>query len=435
MRLILSLICINLLLICQTQAQKKTKIKFSTNEWQDETLILKKTDQHFIPEYFAFKEIESKNGEYIFDLEQADFYNLKVSNKSYGIYLQPGFTYDLRLENGKLKVDSEDLLNYLLAEIQNQFEDFQKKNTNLLGKRKKNFDENYEKYVEKIKKVVESKELTEYAEQILFYEIKQFQFNTLESSEGFKEYEEEVIDFGLPFKSKAFIVFVNEIYPQKINKLKFRESNTPPSQPTPYFLNEAKYVSDDTLQQLVELVTINELLYGSFTFEPNDSLINSTVDKILSDPKNTNILNFAQLLERKMNQLRKGEKVPDFKFDLLNLPEKNISDFKGQYLLLDFWFSGCTPCLKAVPKLNAFEEDNGNLIIIGIDPVDTEERFLKAIDKFKIEYAQTLVDGNSELPLYFNVGGYPTYVLIDPEGKYVKEFNSINLDEIQSYLK
>jgi len=103
--------------------------------------------------------------------------------------------------------------------------------------------------------------------------------------------------------------------------------------------------------------------------------------------------------------------------------------------LLDFWFSGCTPCLKAVPKLNAFEEDNGNLIIIGIDPVDTEERFLKAIDKFKIEYAQTLVDGNSELPSYFNVGGYPTYVLIDPEGKYVKEFNSINLDEIQSYLK
>ncbi|ADR20309.1 hypothetical protein MATR_20740 [Marivirga tractuosa] len=59
MRLIVSLISINLLLICQTQAQKKTKIKFSTNEWQNEALILQKIGQHFTPKYYSFKEIQS----------------------------------------------------------------------------------------------------------------------------------------------------------------------------------------------------------------------------------------------------------------------------------------------------------------------------------------------------------------------------------------
>lgn len=435
MRLIISLISINLLLICQTQAQKKTKIKFSTNEWQNETLILEKTDQHFIPDFYKFKEIQPQSDEYVLELETADFYNLRVADNTYGIYLQPGFTYNLRLENGRLNVDSEDHLNYLLNENQKQFEDFQKQNTNLLGKRKRNYDSNYEKYVKEIKNLVESKELTEYAEQILFYELKQLQFNSLESSKEFKEFEREVIDKGLPFKNKAFIVFVKEIYPTKINRLKFRDSNIPPSKPTLYFLDDAKYVPNDTLQQFVELALINELLYGSFSFEPNDSLINHTLRKILNGPVNPTILKFAQLLEGKMNQLLKGETVPDFKFDLLNLPAKKLSDYKGQYLLLDFWFSGCTPCLKAIPQLNRLDNENENLCIIGIDPVDTEERFLKAIDKFKIEYAQTLVDGNSEMPSYFNVGGYPTYVLIDPAGKYVKEFNSTNLEEIHKYLK
>jgi len=136
MRLIVSLFCINLLLICQTQAQKKTKIKFSANEWQGESLILDKTDQHFIPEYYTLKEIPSQNNEYIFELEQADFYRVKISDISRGIYLQPGFTYHLKLENGQLNVDSEDPLNYILKEIQNQFEIFQTKNINFLGKKK-----------------------------------------------------------------------------------------------------------------------------------------------------------------------------------------------------------------------------------------------------------------------------------------------------------
>ncbi|SMG15541.1 hypothetical protein SAMN05661096_00781 [Marivirga sericea] len=112
MRLIVSFLCINLLLICQTQAQKKTKIILSANEWQDETLILEKTDQHFIPEYYAFKKIQSQNRDYAFELENADFYNLRVAGNTYGIYLQPGFSYDLKVENGKLQVESEDPLNF-----------------------------------------------------------------------------------------------------------------------------------------------------------------------------------------------------------------------------------------------------------------------------------------------------------------------------------
>ncbi|WMN10946.1 TlpA disulfide reductase family protein [Marivirga salinae] len=435
MRLIVSLFCINLLLICQTQAQKKTKIKFSANEWQDETLILEKTDQHFIPEYYAFKEIQPTNEVYIFELEKADFYNLKIADNSYGIYLQPGFTYNLESKNGKLNVDSEDPLNYLLAENQKQFEEFQKKNTNLIGKEKKNYDSNYEKYIEEIKQLIDSKALTEYAEDIIFYELKHKEFNTLKNTKQFKELENDIINNGVLLDNKAFIMLINNVYPIKANSFDLIESDVPPSKPTLYLLDEAKYVPNDTLEQFVELIMLNNILYGSFNFEPNDSLINSTLEKILNNPINPTILKFAQVLKAKMNQLKEGKKVPDFQFELLDQSTKKLSDYKDQYVLLDFWYSGCQPCLKAVPKLNALEKENENLSIIGIDPVDTEERFLKAIDKFNIKYAQTLVDGNSEMRSYFNVGGYPTYVLIDPDGKYIKEFNSTNLNEIKSYLK
>jgi hypothetical protein len=67
------------MLICQTQAQKKTKIILSANEWQDESLILEKTDQHFIPEYYKFQGIPPQKEEYALELENADIYDLKIS--------------------------------------------------------------------------------------------------------------------------------------------------------------------------------------------------------------------------------------------------------------------------------------------------------------------------------------------------------------------
>jgi len=435
MRLTISLISINLLLICQIQAQKKTKIKFSTSEWQNETLIIEKSDQHFIPNYYTLKEIQPEKEEYVFKLKNADFYNLKIADRTYGIYLQPGFTYKLKVENGKLEVNSEDPLNFLLAENQKRFEDFQQKNTNLLGKRKKSYDSNYKRYIQEVSQLVELKNMTNYAQNIIYYELKRMEFNTLESAEEFKKFETEVIEKGVPLRNRAFITFAKNIYPSKINNLKFRESNIPPSNPTLYFLDEVNYIPHDTLKQFVGLVVINSIIYDSYSFEPNDSLVNNTLHKILQEPKTSSIKTFAKVLEAKMNQLKEGEAIPDFQFNLFNKPVSKLSDYKGQYILLDFWFSGCTPCIKAIPKLNAFDNKNENLTIIGVDPVDTEERFLKAIDKFSIKYAQTLVDGNSELPSYFNVSGYPTYILIDPDGKYLREFNSTNLNEIDSYLQ
>jgi len=230
-------------------------------------------------------------------------------------------------------------------------------------------------------------------------------------------------------------MLISSVYSSKANYLELRESNIPPSQPTLYLLDEAKYVPNDTLKQLVELVMINDVMYGPYFFEPNDSLITNTLEKIQTKALNENITHFAQVLKAKMNQLKEGEKLPDFQFNLFEQDSKNLSDYSGQFVLLDFWFSGCKPCIKAVPRLNNLDKETENLIIIGINPVDNQERFLNAIDKFKIKYNQMLIKGSSELPTYFNVGGYPTYILIDPEGKYLTSFANFDLDEIQSYLK
>jgi thiol-disulfide isomerase/thioredoxin len=434
MRLILHLFCINLVLICTTQAQNKSKIKISNKEWQGETIILEKTDQHFIPDYYEFADIQPHENEYIFELDQPDFYRLTILDKSYGLHLQPNFTYTIDLVNGSLTVESEDPLNQLLHEQQQRFEVFQKNNTNLLGQDKKNYDRNYLKYIEEIKEQAALNKLTQYAEEIIFYEIKYKEFNALESTQEFKQLENEIIEKGVITDNKAFITLINEIYPVKANLLKLREAEVNP-EPTLYLLDEVKYVPNDTLQQLVELVMINEIIYGSYSFEPNDSLIDISIERTLKKALNPQISQFARVLDNKMNQLKKGESVPDFSFDLLNQPAKNLSDYKGQYVLLDFWFSGCKPCLNAIPKLNQLDKTNNNLTLIGIDPVDNEERFIKAIDKFNIKYAQTLVDGNSDLPSYFNVNGYPTYILIGPEGNYLAEFNSENFDEIEGYIK
>jgi thiol-disulfide isomerase/thioredoxin len=52
-------------------------------------------------------------------------------------------------------------------------------------------------------------------------------------------------------------------------------------------------------------------------------------------------------------ELVRGTPVPDFQFVDLTGKKRRISDFRGQYVLLDFWGSWCAPCVEGLPRLQA----------------------------------------------------------------------------------
>lgn len=141
--------------------------------------------------------------------------------------------------------------------------------------------------------------------------------------------------------------------------------------------------------------------------------------------------------------LEVGDKVPDLLLtNLINYRTRTarVSDFKGKLLILDFWFSGCKPCIESWSKLLKLQKEFKNSIqILLVNPLESEASVLDFIKKRK-EYARvnmilpSVCKGTSIVEL-FPVPSYPYVVVINEEG-FVKSLgNPITSETIQSLIK
>jgi thiol-disulfide isomerase/thioredoxin len=137
----------------------------------------------------------------------------------------------------------------------------------------------------------------------------------------------------------------------------------------------------------------------------------------------------ARIAARKLNpskKLKPGKPAPNFSVQALRDSTRTYTpaDFEGQYLLLDFWATWCSPCLDAFPTLRKAHEAHGETLTILSISVDRERStvtdFLSAHDlPGQHAYAGGGLTGESEIAHQFQIGGLPTYVLVGPDGTIV----------------
>ena len=118
-----------------------------------------------------------------------------------------------------------------------------------------------------------------------------------------------------------------------------------------------------------------------------------------------------------------GNLAPDFTLMDINGKPLTLSSLRGKWLILDFWGSWCGWCIKGMPKMKEYyAKYQDKLEILGVDCNDTVEKWKNAVAKHEIPWLHVYWDkekGDNPVELY-GVQGFPTKVVIDPEGKVAK---------------
>ena len=111
----------------------------------------------------------------------------------------------------------------------------------------------------------------------------------------------------------------------------------------------------------------------------------------------------------------------------------NLSNYKGNILLLNFWATWCVPCKEEMPSLDLLKS-NKDLDNLKIFPVnvgqDNVKKAKKFFDNLNIKNLDLYFDENINLTKKFGLRGIPTSILINKNGKeFARIIGSIDFNE------
>ncbi len=125
------------------------------------------------------------------------------------------------------------------------------------------------------------------------------------------------------------------------------------------------------------------------------------------------------LASKGSSRLQPGDAVPTTTLPQLEgNGSESLADYKGKWVLVNFWASWCIPCRAEAPALEEFQRQHGGprFTVLGIDTQDLSGDARAFVERYGLSYPQ-LRDGNGDNADEYGTTGVPENFLVDPTGK------------------
>ncbi len=126
-------------------------------------------------------------------------------------------------------------------------------------------------------------------------------------------------------------------------------------------------------------------------------------------------------------------------FNLTDITGKahKLSQYKGKWVLVNFWATWCPPCLEEIPDLVALHENKkNNVVVLGVAmDYRSGEQVKDFADSMLVSYP--IILGNRKSAAQIGpVEGLPTTYLYNPQGKLVAhQVGAITREDVESFIR
>jgi peroxiredoxin len=138
----------------------------------------------------------------------------------------------------------------------------------------------------------------------------------------------------------------------------------------------------------------------------------------------------------KLKSVQIGQPAPAFSMKTIDGKTASLADFKGKYVLLDFWASWCMPCRQENPNVvkayNKYKDRNFSIFSVSLDKDAAAWKQAVAADKLTWTHGSELSDFEGPTVRLYQVEAIPSSFLIDPAGKIVAK--NLRAQELDTFL-
>lgn len=131
----------------------------------------------------------------------------------------------------------------------------------------------------------------------------------------------------------------------------------------------------------------------------------------------------AMLLASASWAVYETEKPVEFGLQQLGGGEVRLSDYRGEWVVVNYWATWCAPCRKEIPDLSRLHSDRADVTVLGLAFEELDDGdFFEFLEDFDVSYPILKVDVFNPPEPFGAPKVLPTTIILDKQGRAVKSF-------------